>query len=121
MGDLPKPGGSTRSATGEIIGAGSASDLQRRLEAIQKEMSELVFRMSTGGISTSRAQTEIDALKAEMAVLTKQTEALASQSQINITVNGAIDKEGTARTIVDTVNNSFYRGGGGGANSFVMQ
>jgi hypothetical protein len=32
---------------------------------------------------------------------------------INITVNGAIDKEGTARTIVETLNNSYYRGTGG--------
>jgi hypothetical protein len=35
---------------------------------------------------------------------------------INLTVNGAIDKEGTARTIVDTLNNSFYRGTGGAGN-----
>jgi hypothetical protein len=40
----------------------------------------------------------------------------ASAPTINVTVNGAIDKEGTARTIVDTLNNSFYRGTGG-ANS----
>jgi hypothetical protein len=39
---------------------------------------------------------------------------LAAQTpQINITVNGAIDKEGTARTIVETLNNSYYRGTGG--------
>jgi hypothetical protein len=120
MGDLPKPGSSTRSASGEIIGAGSAEQLQTRLEGIQKEMSELVFRMSTGGISTTAAQAEIDQLKAEMKVLTKQSEALQKQSQINITVNGAIDPEGTARTIVDTLNNSTYRGGGGGAGSLVM-
>jgi hypothetical protein len=31
----------------------------------------------------------------------------------NITVNGAIDSEGTARTIVRTINDSFYRGTGG--------
>jgi hypothetical protein len=31
-----------------------------------------------------------------------------------------MDKEGTARTIVETLNNSYYRGGGGGANSLVM-
>ena len=37
----------------------------------------------------------------------------ASQPTINITVNGAIDKEGTARTIVDTLNDSYYRGTGG--------
>ena len=37
----------------------------------------------------------------------------ASGTTINLTVNGAIDSEGTARTIVDTLNNSFYRGTGG--------
>ena len=35
---------------------------------------------------------------------------------INLTVNGAIDSEGTARTIIDTLNNSFYRGTGGANN-----
>jgi hypothetical protein len=39
---------------------------------------------------------------------------IAAQSPtINLTVNGAIDKEGTARTIVETLNNSYYRGTGG--------
>ena len=33
--------------------------------------------------------------------------------RINITVNGAIDSEGTARTIVNTLNNSYFRGTGG--------
>jgi len=35
---------------------------------------------------------------------------------INLTVTGAFDREGTARTIVDTLNNSFYRGTGGASN-----
>jgi hypothetical protein len=41
-----------------------------------------------------------------------------SMQGANITVNvsGAIDAEGTARTIVDTLNNSFYRGTGGAGN-----
>jgi hypothetical protein len=34
-------------------------------------------------------------------------------STINLTVNGAIDAEGTARTIVNVLNDSFYRGTGG--------
>jgi hypothetical protein len=34
-------------------------------------------------------------------------------ARIIINVNGAIDKEGTARTIVETLNNSYYRGTGG--------
>jgi hypothetical protein len=41
---------------------------------------------------------------------------LATGSTINVTVNGAIDSEGTARTIVNTLNDSFYRGTGGGGN-----
>jgi hypothetical protein len=120
MGTTPTAGGTTRSATGEIIGAGSASELQKRLETISKEMQELVFRMSTGGISTSAAQAEIDQLKAEMKVLTKQSEALQKQSTVNITVNGAIDPERTARQIVEEMNNSTYRGGGGGAGNLVF-
>ena len=83
-------------------------------------MQELVFRMTTGGISSTAAQTEIDALKAEMKVLTKQSEALQKQSTVNITVNGAIDPERTARQIVEEMNNSTYRGGGGGAGSLVF-
>ena len=42
--------------------------------------------------------------------------AAASGTTINLTVNGAVDKEGTARTIVDTLNNSYYRGTGGAGN-----
>jgi hypothetical protein len=37
----------------------------------------------------------------------------ASGTTINVNVSGAIDPEGTARTIVDTLNNSYYRGTGG--------
>lgn len=37
-------------------------------------------------------------------------------SVINLTVNGALDAEGTARTIIDTLNNSFFRGTGGSNN-----
>jgi len=43
-------------------------------------------------------------------------EAASSGPTYNINVSGAFDKEGTARTIVDTLNNSFYRGTGGATN-----
>ena len=33
-----------------------------------------------------------------------------SNTVINLNVSGAIDPEGTARTIINTLNNSFYRG-----------
>jgi hypothetical protein len=35
---------------------------------------------------------------------------------ININVTGAIDPEGTARSIINVLNNSFYRGTNGAAN-----
>ena len=43
-------------------------------------------------------------------------EAATSGTTINLTVTGALDKEGTARTIVNTLNDSYYRGTGGSSN-----
>ena len=56
------------------------------------------FRLGTSGVNTNT-------LAGIMAASNAPT--------INLTVNGAIDAEGTARTIVDTLNNSYYRGTGG--------
>ena len=41
-------------------------------------------------------------------------------ARISITVNGAIDKEGTARTIVETLNDSYYRGTNGAASLIAL-
>ena len=46
----------------------------------------------------------------------RAAEAASSGTTINLTVTGAFDKEGTARTIVDTLNDAYYRGTGGGGN-----
>jgi hypothetical protein len=46
----------------------------------------------------------------------RASENANTNTTINLTVNGALDKEGTARTIVDTLNNSYYRGTGGATN-----
>jgi hypothetical protein len=43
-------------------------------------------------------------------------EAASMGTVINLTVTGAFEPEGTARTIIDTLNNSYYRGTGGGSN-----
>ena len=43
----------------------------------------------------------------------REAEAATSGTTINLTVTGAFDKEGTARTIVETLNSSYYRGTGG--------
>jgi hypothetical protein len=46
----------------------------------------------------------------------RKAEAENMGTIINLTVNGAFDKEGTARTIVETLNSSAYRGTGGAGN-----
>jgi hypothetical protein len=46
----------------------------------------------------------------------RKNEAENMGTIINLTVNGAFDKEGTARTIVETLNSSAYRGTGGAGN-----
>ena len=47
---------------------------------------------------------------------TARSTAPTASPNINLNVNGAIDPEGTARTIVNALNNSFYRGTGGAGN-----
>jgi len=73
-----------------------------------------------GGVSTA-ATVAATAAAASSNVVTgsfnagsfRAGEAATSGTTINLTVTGALDKEGTARTIVETLNDSYYRGGGG--------
>jgi hypothetical protein len=46
----------------------------------------------------------------------RTAEAATSGATYNINVSGAFDREGTAREIVNTINDSFYRGTGGAGN-----
>lgn len=78
---------------------------------------------STGGVSTA-SKVAATAATAASNIVTgsfnagsfRAAESASMTPTINLTVNGAIDSEGTARTIVQTLNDSFYRGTGG-ANS----
>jgi hypothetical protein len=74
---------------------------------------------SGGGVSTAAA-VAATAAAATNAVSSnfnpgsfRAAEARDSGTTINLTVTGAFDKEGTARTIVETLNSSYYRGTGG--------
>lgn len=76
-----------------------------------------------GGVTTAAKVAAVAAAAATNVVTNgfgaggfRAAEAASMQAAptINLTVNGALDKEGTARTIVETLNNSFYRGTGGG-------
>jgi hypothetical protein len=123
---------------GSATAAKSLTDLVGKLTNVSDSLTELTFKVATGGVSKSAGQKELNALVKQFDVLSKQADALtvlsasgssgslaglksdSASTVINLTVTGAMDKEGTARTIVDTLNNSFYRGGGGGANALVM-
>jgi hypothetical protein len=80
------------------------ADAQKRLDAIIKSFDDVQQRADivTGNIVQSDASFNAGQFRmGERATM------------INLTVNGAIDSEGTARTIVNTLNDSFYRGTSG--------
>lgn len=83
------------------------------LEAFSPGMQAAILRKNALAAETERLRkAREDAAAARLAA----TGGLSTADRITINVSGAIDPEGTARTIVDTLNNSFYRGTGG-ANS----
>jgi hypothetical protein len=78
----------------------------------------------TGGTSIASVAASAAAASAASNIVTnsfnagrfREAEAASMGTVINLTVTGAFDKEGTARTIIDTLNNSTYRGTGGASN-----
>ena len=50
----------------------------------------------------------------------RQAEAKTSGDTYNINVTGALDKEGVARQIVEIINESSYRGGGGAGAALIL-
>jgi len=123
------------SGTFSTSAATSLNDLVGKLTGVQDKIGEISFLFESGAITKTQTSKLLDAQIKQFDVLTKQAEALgatestssfnvgsfrrgeaASMTQINLTVNGAIDSEGTSRTIVETLNDSYYRGTlGGGA------
>jgi hypothetical protein len=67
--------------------------------------------LAKGGIVTSPTLAMIGEAGPEAVIPLNKAGAMGNT--YNITVNGALDSEGTARTIVNLLNNSFYRGTGG--------
>jgi hypothetical protein len=125
---------------GSLTGAKSLLDLVDKLTGVSDELTDLQFLVDTGGISKAAGQRELNALVKQFDLLSKQAEAVTKNTSaspsssgmlgsstaqggtvVNINVNGAIDPEGTARTIADTMNNSFYRGTGGALNFAGLQ
>jgi hypothetical protein len=84
------------------------------------------FAGAGGGVSTAAAAAAaandqvigLQTGSAEAKLLSDRANAerLGLGTTINLTVTGAFEPEGTARTIIDTLNNSYYRGTGGATN-----
>jgi hypothetical protein len=72
---------------------------------------------SGGGVSSAASGAALASLPGGGFTDSQNAARIAAQAAaaptINLTVNGAIDAEGTARTIVNTLNDSYYRGTGG--------
>ena len=80
------------------------------LESFSMGMQAAILRKNELVAETERLRkARADAAAARLAA----TGGFSTADRITINVTGAIDSEGTARTIVDTLNNSFYRGTGG--------
>ena len=92
---IPTPTGITTAST-----SGGSSGVAKAAASASAATVNQPFKFGTSGVNTNT-------LAGIMA---------ASGTTVNLTVNGAIDPEGTARTIVDTLNNSTYRGTNGASN-----
>lgn len=66
--------------------------------------------------ASARLQAQADAYFKTNAATNMKTYDQFFNNTISLTVNGAIDAEGTARTIIDNLNDSYYRGTGGATN-----
>jgi hypothetical protein len=94
-----------------------------KIPTVSTPLSGTTNTSSGGGVSTA-AKVAATAAAAATNVVSgnfnpgsfRKAEAESMGTTINLTVTGAFDKEGTARTIVDTLNNSYYRGTGGATN-----
>jgi hypothetical protein len=71
---------------------------------------------SSGGVSSAAAGAAGVVTGSFNAGTFRAAESASMAPVINLTVNGAFDSEGTARTIINTLNDGFYRGTGGATN-----
>jgi len=97
---------------GEIIGGvigligKVVSSITNAIDLVQRLASKIASLPVIGGVFGG----------ASLASPSASSSSQASQTVINLNVSGAIDSEGTARTVINALNDSFYRGtlGAGG-------
>ena len=119
-------GGGGTSGGGTTSGYVDPLKLVNDLTKLNDQATSLTNKVAAGTISDSAARKQLAAIEKQAALLTGQADTVlgnssfnagsfrkadaASMTTINLTVNGAIDSEGTSRTIVNTLNDSYYRG-----------
>lgn len=113
-------GGGGFGASAGVQGATSVNDLFKRLTNVADKFTDLQFLVDTGGISKKAGLAELNKITKEFNVLEAQANALTAQQgfktdtssgmTVNLTVNGAVDSESTARQIVEILNDSTARG-----------
>jgi hypothetical protein len=127
FGESPVGGGSAGTGAGVgttgVLGATSALDLVKRLTAVNDAFTDLTFQVATNGISQKAAAQQFDKLTKEFAVLEKQANKLTAEPVVlggtpfgqqggnttNIYVTGAVDPEGTARAVANSLNSQAAR------------
>jgi hypothetical protein len=115
-------GGALGGATTQIIG--SVDKLNREFDGLIVKFEELDFALETGQLNNKQGRKQFDLLMTEFEKLGKVANSVTqsargvtltdaerdrqrmgtSGSTINLTVNGAIDPEGTARAVASTLN-----------------
>ena len=113
-GDFGGTGGGGGFDTGGTMGGNDPRTFTGApLGAYSPAMQAAILRREELKAETERLRNAREAAAAARAGVTG---GLSTAERINITVNGAIDAEGTARTIVETLNDSYFRGTGGASN-----
>jgi hypothetical protein len=107
MGDTGSAGGGFGTGGGFVPSGASPTFTGASLDAYSPAMQAAILRREELKAETERLR---QAREAAAAARLAATGGLSTGERITINVTGAIDPEGTARTIVDTLNNSYYRG-----------
>jgi phage-related protein len=119
---IPKIGGGSGSTTTGALGNFSMSTGTVSTPSVSAVTTPAGTTTTGGGTTSSGIATAARvAASAASSVVSgnfnpgsfRMAEAASMGTTINLTVTGAFDREGTARTIVETLNDSYYRGTGG--------
>ena len=102
-------GGISLGSIPTLTGGGSLTGTGTKIATGTKNLADQSTDLILASIA---ANTNAKSINTPTGVLNKLS-AMDGTPQVVVNVSGAIDPEGTARTIVNTLNSSFYRGTGG--------